>query len=497
MSFGPAPAFPLFSEEKYRSFMEAMRDKVAPILANNLLPHFTDHSVTHSDNVAQVIDKLVEGLKQPLSNKECMILYGACYLHDIGMQFERADETEVIQGLSLNPRWDQLSVPEKRNLLRKFHNKISAEMVQKSVGSANPPIGFQLTSEFEGSYIARLCDAHCVPADSNEYRELVKEGPDIRMPLLSALLRIGDILDESRRRATKEKARTLSLDLFSQSHWWRHYFTEDVTFLPAKRQIQIWFDFPSERLEEYKQIVPALQVPWVEAELNHHNHVLLAEGCQWSLIHTSVAKPYSDATEMPEEVLAEMLKQLYRARQKEEALRDTLKLAQFREAQPSIDRRLEAIRAKKESMGNGEFIVALAKIADDMHELGGHAIARSTIRHAFTNGLQDLLPEVRIALGTKLLKRELDSGYEDSSGELLKKMQSDFESIEASDPRKMDFAKLRIQVFDMLCAYPEAKAAIAEAMDWATSEDKVWLDAELSRMKLLQGDFVEGSGADA
>lgn len=49
MSFGPAPPFKHLSDEKSRALLITLRAKTAPILANNILPHFTDHSVAHSD----------------------------------------------------------------------------------------------------------------------------------------------------------------------------------------------------------------------------------------------------------------------------------------------------------------------------------------------------------------------------------------------------------------------------------------------------------------
>ena len=223
MSLGPAPSWKHLSNETYRALLTVLRDRVAPILANNLLPHFTDHSVAHSDNLTELVDNLLANGTQLLTDRELLILYSACYLHDIGMQFERAGETEVISSLSLLCPWNDLHETDRRELLRKYHNLISAELVTKSVGSASPPIGFTLTMEYGPRYIATLCHAHCMETDTEAYADVVQDGPGIRVPLLSALLRLADILDESRRRAVREKARTLELDLDSQTHWWRHY----------------------------------------------------------------------------------------------------------------------------------------------------------------------------------------------------------------------------------------------------------------------------------
>ena len=246
MSLGPPPAFGRFANSNGRVLLTAPSQCCGSnSFANNLLPHFTDHSVTHSDNVVSLVDQLQEGIKIPLTDQELMILYGACYLHDIGMQYERADKTATIQNLNLFPAWAELDESQRRDLLRRFHHKISAEMVLSSINAAYPPIGFQLTQQYFATYVANLCHAHCIPGDGPEYQGLVCDGPNIRMGLLSAFLRIADILDESRRRASRAKERTLMLDVLAQSHWWRHYYTEDITLDNQERAITVWFDFPN------------------------------------------------------------------------------------------------------------------------------------------------------------------------------------------------------------------------------------------------------------
>ncbi|QDV45297.1 hypothetical protein Enr13x_51730 [Stieleria neptunia] len=94
--YGNAPNFEHLVEESSRAFLIQLRDAVAPILDNNILPHFTDHSVLHSDGVTTLVDELVTPLQENrnrLTERELVILYCACYLHDIGLQYENAGET--------------------------------------------------------------------------------------------------------------------------------------------------------------------------------------------------------------------------------------------------------------------------------------------------------------------------------------------------------------------------------------------------------------------
>src|SRR6266849_2855433 len=92
-----SPPFAHVKDEGIRSRLINLRQSVAPILANNLLHHFTDHSVEHSDSLARYVDALILPLQataEKLSEDELLILYAACYLHDIGMQYEKAYETQ-------------------------------------------------------------------------------------------------------------------------------------------------------------------------------------------------------------------------------------------------------------------------------------------------------------------------------------------------------------------------------------------------------------------
>src|SRR5438046_98010 len=104
MTLGPAPALRHLRREANRASLVRLRAAVAPILGNNLLPHFTDHSVAHSDSVAELVDHLggpLQSGQQPLTDPELTILYSARYLHDIGMQYENAGDTEAIRGSPL------------------------------------------------------------------------------------------------------------------------------------------------------------------------------------------------------------------------------------------------------------------------------------------------------------------------------------------------------------------------------------------------------------
>lgn len=472
--------------------MTTLREKVAPILANNLLPHFTDHSVTHSDSVTQLVDRVLESLSlanSSLSDQELMILYSACYLHDIGMQFECAGETDVIRELNLIPPWEQRSDQDRRGLLRDLHNQISAEMVTKSVSSSSPLIGFQLTSEFNAPYVARLCHAHCISTDTPEYAVLVDDGPNIRMAFLSGILRISDILDESRRRASREKARTLMLDVESQTHWWRHYYTEDITFDPSEKTVTVWFDFPPNRRDEYERVVPLLQMPWITAEFNRHSAVFTKAGLGWTVRQESRTQPYSATEEMPECVLTAMLKHLASLRRASDEEHRLLALGQFKESRPSIERRLDAVRKRRPSISPREYLLEMSQIAFDLWDLGGRTGARLALGSLFLNDMQHLGADERIRIGIELLKMLVDEKQAFEAGKIVERLSPDVNVLEASDPRKWQFMKQRIRALAALCDIDTLRDALRDALQWAPSDQHGLLQAELSEIEMLHGGF--------
>ena len=192
-----------------------------------------------------------------------------------------------------------------------------------------------------------------------------------------------------------------------------------------------------------------------------------------------------------------MVKQLYRMRQREDETRQTAKLIQFQEAQPSIDRRIEELTSKKDKIKQADYICELSEIAKDMHELGGRRAAHATIYSVFRDGLQHLPTDKRLQIGLDLLRHAIESNNERCALELVGKLDSDFFALPADDVRKAALAKLRISAFDTGCAYDKSTAAIEDAMEWADGELRDWLSAELSRMKLLQGDFIEDGKCNA
>jgi hypothetical protein len=505
--YGNAPAFKHLSSESARALLVQLRNAVAPILDNNILPHFTDHSVLHSDGVSQLVDSLIDPLQQTverLSEAELIVLYSACYLHDIGLQYENAGKTRTITELNLGLPWYEHPEDMRRNLLRQFHHRISAEMVHSSVRAENPIIGMQLTAEYEPSKIACLCEAHNldleVDRDHARYVELTVDGPGIRMKLLAGLLRIADILEESRRRATRPKAQTLKLDITSQKHWWRHYYTEDVVFNGLDRTITIWFDFPPDKFESYSRIVPELQKPWIEAEFNRHAAVFNKYGVTWTLQVELKAKQYSDTESMPDEVVTAMMAELRAWHLEEDERRRNILLSTFRESRPQVESRLIQLREQEKELSPQDYLLKLVEVSNDLWTIGSKRSAIMTLVFEFGRSNQHLDVVKRIEVGTRLMEMCLEDDLPNLAKGWGIVLQESVRTLDPVHPAVFPCLRAIADWFIALCGYEEAKAAIAEAIAAATDDSEVaLLNARLSEVEFLQGEIravIGESGKD-
>lgn len=88
----------------------------------------------------------------------------------------------------------------------------------------------RLTAQDHPREIAAICEAHCLDAKSRRYLALMRkyDKPGMRIRLISAILRLADILDEAQHRAIVQQRESLDLNIESRMHWWRHYYTRYV-----------------------------------------------------------------------------------------------------------------------------------------------------------------------------------------------------------------------------------------------------------------------------
>lgn len=494
--FGSPPAFQHFTSESHRALVVALREAVAPLLGVNLFHHFTDHTVAHSDSVCDHVDSLVGPLQQTedaLSNDELLVLYCACYLHDAGMEYERADQTKVIKDLlPLTKPWSERSRDERLELIRRHHHEISAELVCESTRSSASPLGITLTEQYRPSEIACLCEAHCVTPTTPRYQELMGDVPNIDMPFLSGILRLADILDETSNRALHPRAQALELSLESQMHWWRHYYTREVAFSPQNRTVTVHYEFPPSRAGEFGGIIPKLQFPWIEQEFRHHLAAFNRRRLNWTLAYKQSVSPYSTLKVMPESVVLEMLKDIRgRTVLAHESARQAA-LRSFKEARPYIERQLENARSKKDTLPPEQYIDSLLEVARSLRDIGSKRSAWAVLDFEFARLREQLSVPRRIAIGTELLEMLIADEECSTANSWINQTLDDCSQLPSHSPDKQRFLSMSARALLLECSYDKSQVVFADAIANCTEDsDSAQLRAELSEMHLLQGELAK------
>jgi hypothetical protein len=204
---------------------------VKDLWKDTVLLHYTDHSITHSERIIAALGKLIKGNGVQLNEYERFILLASAYLHDIGMQ----SPTHAGLPIKVNYTYDE------EVKIRELHNETSAKMITDSIKP-----GHQLRLGLEGcprlaADIAKVCKYHRhLPL--SELNDSTFCGIEVRIPLLTGLLRLGDELDADNRRIIMEVLKTRDIPIESKYHWWVHHYVRSVDI--ANGQITLRFDFP-------------------------------------------------------------------------------------------------------------------------------------------------------------------------------------------------------------------------------------------------------------
>jgi len=496
----PKPGYKRLHDDRLHARLVKIRETVTPILASNLLRQFTDHSVSHSDRVCELIDQLTAPMSDhALNDTEAFILYASAYLHDVGMQHERCDETRVMaRALAVPPyrgrRWADLDEKTRCDLLRRHHHEISGEMVKSCFKATRPVLGIQLTEEDYPGYVGSVCEAHAVPPDADRYRELTAEGPGIRTSLLPALLRLADILDESRPRTQMYRELTVQLDVESQMHWWRHYYVSGVTFRPEAKCITIWFQFPPDRREEYRPVVPELQRYCIEAELLAHRGVLLANGVGWHLEITEDKAAHAAAKPMPDEVFLRMREEVQHRRQTQETIDRLAALRQLEEAQGVVLRQLQAIKASGATASDK--LRQAETLAEQLRRMGGQHEASIIFREMYDLVQKELGSDDSIEYGRRLGEMLLGEHRERLAGQVLYGVKPAAEALAVGDPRRSRFMAVWCRALLANADVAQAEQVLAGLRSAGLPSDELdELEAELAEAVLISGRaFQETAG---
>lgn len=228
---------------KFHEKVLELRDRVDDWLAYipNTFPHYTRHTVKHSDAIIDQLSKLLfkEGKSEQavveLSPAEGYILAAAAYLHDVGMVVSDREKSELLlsiewkdwigegearakrlrdieklrQGPTSDDSWvrNLLADLQIRFLIAEFVRRSHHYRAAKIITHHQSVLGrFAFDDPIAMRTISDICIAHGLRGHELEDRERYPDqrdvlGNPVNVRFLAVLLRIGDLLDMSSDRA--------------------------------------------------------------------------------------------------------------------------------------------------------------------------------------------------------------------------------------------------------------------------------------------------------
>jgi len=243
--------------------LELIREKASRILKDKIHHHYTDHSINHSDRIVTTLFQIFEeNPKFGMNSEEKLVLFSAAYLHDIGMQSPKLDMIGKIR-VPINKLSDI-----QREMIRDRHAEISAHMIQADVKGYRdyPDLGLKDHNDTKdlAFQIADVCSQHNIENPELE-KEFKYASKTIRIGLLIALLRLGDVLDMSRKRVDTEQLKRFDIPLESKFRWLKCQYVDSVNL--ENGCINVYLRFPSSFSEPYviffaDEIMKKIKAEW-------------------------------------------------------------------------------------------------------------------------------------------------------------------------------------------------------------------------------------------
>ena len=158
-----------------------------------VFPTFTDHTLLHTLSVINISNQLLRDNVMAMNASEIYIYLMACALHDIGMGVSDKDLGPFVDGAGLRPFVDEHPDLSKPNLIRKFHNDLSAQFVKKYwelLEIPNERYAEAIAEVGRGHRKTDLMDTALYPVDFD-----LGDGNKANLAVLAALIRVCDELD--------------------------------------------------------------------------------------------------------------------------------------------------------------------------------------------------------------------------------------------------------------------------------------------------------------
>jgi len=241
-------------------------------------PHFTDHGITHCENIISNLDRMIPtDVKAEMEEYEVFLLLCGAWLHDIGMLIkEKGESLEQV---------------------RDVHNKKGRQLIRTSLGQLG------LTDD-ERYVVGEMAYYHRKTEDLSNVKEIMEIQHDsivsrVRPQFLCALLRLADGCEVAHSRSSRELVKIAGIDDEAKFHHEAHLHVSAVGFDPITHEITVFLRVKKQ--EDAELLINFLRSS-LEKELSSVKGILKRNGIDYNTVQCDVTiDPY--AQEMPESLI--------------------------------------------------------------------------------------------------------------------------------------------------------------------------------------------------
>ena len=248
--------------------LEYVKDSVSPTFENNILLHFTQHDLNHSNRMLKILkeilmENLSSGGEFKLCESELFILILSVLVHDIGMY--------IPQVYGISKPVTQLT-DEDYNKIRENHGEGSAEVIDDIIQTRK--ISYGITIDVTKPLIKNcigivneIISKHQSNKSYDPTEVTLLSGEKIRVGILIGLLRIADQLDCSHDRINIEKLHQYTIPKNSIMHWVACHYIDSVSV--ENGDIKVSGSSPDSFPPAYIEYLNKKLIEKINSELNY------------------------------------------------------------------------------------------------------------------------------------------------------------------------------------------------------------------------------------
>jgi len=236
--------------------------------------HFTDHGVTHCENIISILDRMIlVDVEENMNEHETFLLLCAVWLHDIGMLVKRKEESV-----------DQV---------RATHHQRGRQIIRTGLNQID------LTDD-ERFIIGEITYYHRKTEDLGKAKEQIEiqhnsQTSRVRVRLLCALLRLADACEIAHTRSSRGLVDIAGIGDEARFHHEAHLHVSAVGFDPITHEITVFLRVKN---QEDANLLTTFLASHLEKELHSVKDILQENGINYDTVKCNITiDPY--AQEMP------------------------------------------------------------------------------------------------------------------------------------------------------------------------------------------------------